>query len=130
MTQDQYYATGKRKTAVARVWLTAGSGNVSVNDRSFDDYFKSDIARAVSEKPFAVTDTLGKFDAKVNIKGGGPSAQMEAIRHGIARALLQVNPDFRISLKKEGLLTRDSRAKERKKYGLAAARKRYQYSKR
>lgn len=130
MAQDKYYATGKRKTATARVWLTTGSGNISVNGRTFDDYFKSDIARAISEKPFAVTETQGKFDVSVNVGGSGIAAQSEAIRHGIAKALLQINADFRAALKKAGLLTRDSRLKERKKYGLAAARKRYQYSKR
>jgi small subunit ribosomal protein S9 len=130
MAQDKYYATGKRKTATARVWLIAGSGNMSVNGKAFDDYFKSDVARAISEKPFAITDTQGKFDVSINVGGSGLAAQSEAIRHGIAKALLQVNADFRTMLKKAGLLTRDSRLKERKKYGLAAARKRYQYSKR
>ncbi|MGQ9500165.1 MAG: 30S ribosomal protein S9 [Dissulfurimicrobium sp.] len=130
MAQVKYYATGKRKTAIARVWLTAGSGNISVNGKAFDDYFKSDVARAIVEKPFAITDTQGKFDVSVNVGGGGLVAQSEAIRHGIAKALLQVKADFRTILKKAGLLTRDSRLKERKKYGLAGARKRYQYSKR
>ncbi|MGB9713148.1 MAG: 30S ribosomal protein S9 [Dissulfurimicrobium sp.] len=130
MAQDKYYATGKRKTATARVWLKIGSGNISVNGKTFDDYFKSDVARVIAEKPFAITETHDKFDVTVNVGGGGLAAQVEAIRHGIAKALLQINPDYRLPLKKAGLLTRDSRLKERKKYGLAAARKRYQYSKR
>lgn len=130
MTEEKYYATGKRKTAIARVWLSSGSGNVQVNGRLIDDYFDMDIARMVVEKPFVITDTHGKFDVLVNVGGGGKMAQSEAIRHGISKALLQVSDDYRLPLKKAGLLTRDPRSKERKKYGLAGARKRYQYSKR
>lgn len=130
MEENRFYATGKRKTAVARVWLYPGSGKIVVNDQQFDDYFDMDTAKLITEQPFAVTDTKEKFDVLVNVNGGGKSAQSEAIRHGIARALQIMNPDFRTPLKKAGLLTRDPRSKERKKYGLAGARKRYQYSKR
>ncbi len=130
MEQDRYYATGKRKTAVARVWILAGSGGITVNGREFDDYFDVETARMIVEQPFKITGTQGKFDIIATVKGGGKSAQSEAIRHGIARALQLMNPDFRVPLKKAGLLTRDARVKERKKYGLAKARKRYQYSKR
>ncbi len=130
MSEISYYATGKRKTAIARVWIIPGSGNITVNKKAFDDYFDVDTARIIVERPFVVTGTLGKFDVKTTVRGGGKSAQAEAIRHGIAKALLEVNPEFRPALKKEGLITRDARVKERKKYGLAGARKRYQYSKR
>ncbi len=130
MNEISYYATGKRKTAIARVWIIPGSGNITVNKKAFDDYFDVDTARIIVERPFVITGTLGKFDVKATVKGGGKSAQAEAIRHGIAKALLEVNPEFRPTLKKEGLITRDARVKERKKYGLAGARKRYQYSKR
>jgi len=130
MAQDRYYATGKRKTAVARVWIFPGAGNININGMAFDDYFDVETARIVAEKPFAITNTAGRFDVLVNVSGGGKSAQSEAIRHGISRALLQVDEDHRLPLKKAGLLTRDPRVKERKKYGLAGARKRYQYSKR
>jgi small subunit ribosomal protein S9 len=101
-----------------------------VNGKAFEEYFDVDTARIVAERPFVVTNTLGNFDVTVNVKGGGKNAQSEAIRHGIARALLQVEDGYRVPLKKAGLLTRDPRVKERKKYGLAGARKRYQYSKR
>jgi small subunit ribosomal protein S9 len=128
--ENRYYATGKRKSAVARVWLYPGSGNIIVNDKNFDDYFDLPTARIVVEQPFTVTETKSKFDVLVNVKGGGKNAQSEAIRHGIAKALQVMDPELRTVLKKAGLLTRDPRRKERKKYGLAGARKRYQYSKR
>lgn len=128
--QERIYATGKRKTAVARVWISPGTGGITVNGLGIDDYFDLDTSRFVVERPFTITETLGRFDVMATVAGGGKSAQSEAIRHGIARALLKVNEVYRIPLKKAGLLTRDPRAKERKKYGLAAARKRYQYSKR
>ena len=128
--ENRYYATGKRKSAVARVWLYPGSGNIIVNDKKFDEYFDLPTARIVVEQPFTVTETNDKFDVLVNVKGGGKNAQSEAIRHGIAKALQVMDPDLRTVLKKAGLLTRDPRRKERKKYGLAGARKRYQYSKR
>ncbi|NOR05958.1 MAG: 30S ribosomal protein S9, partial [Deltaproteobacteria bacterium] len=126
----RHYATGKRKTAVARVWIYPGEGRMTANDKPFDEYFDVDTARLLTEQPFAITNTLGKFDAMIKVKGGGKSSQSEAVRHGIACALLLVDEGYRIPLKKAGLLSRDARKKERKKYGLAGARKRYQYSKR
>ncbi len=130
MEQTRYYATGKRKKAVARVWIYAGTGNITVNGKLFDEYFDVDTARIIAEQPFSITQTKGKFDVLCTVTGGGKSGQCEAIRHGIARALQQVDESYRTPLKKAGLLTRDARVKERKKYGLAGARKRYQYSKR
>ncbi len=130
MEQTRHYATGKRKTAVARVWIYPGEGRMTANDKPFDEYFDVDTARLITEQPFAITNTLGKFDAMIKVKGGGKSSQSEAVRHGIACALLLVDEGHRIPLKKAGLLSRDARKKERKKYGLAGARKRYQYSKR
>ncbi|HID97057.1 MAG TPA: 30S ribosomal protein S9 [Thermodesulfobacteriaceae bacterium] len=130
MEHNRFYATGKRKTSIARVWLTPGTGKISVNGRPFDDYFDVETARLIAEQPFAATNTQGKFDVMATIKGGGKSGQSEAIRHGIARALQLYDETLRLPLKKAGLLTRDARKKERKKYGLAGARKRYQFSKR
>lgn len=130
MAKDTHYATGRRKTAVARVWLLPGSGSIQVNNKGCKEYFSSDLAETTITKPLLITNTQGKFDIKATVTGGGISAQAEAIRHGIARALLLADPEYRIPLKKAGFLTRDPRAKERKKYGLAAARKRFQYSKR
>jgi small subunit ribosomal protein S9 len=130
MSEERYYATGKRKTSVARVWLTPGEGNVTINKRSIDDYLKRETAKMIIRQPLELTETLGKFDIYVNVRGGGISGQAGAIKHGISRALLEVNPDFRPLLKKSGFLTRDSRVKERKKYGQPGARKRFQYSKR
>lgn len=127
---ERVYATGNRKMAVARVWISLGSGQVTVNGKDFDDYFDMETARRVVNQPFEVTDTLGKIDVVATVRGGGKSGQSEALRHGIARALQIMNPDLRVPLKKARLLTRDARVKERKKYGLAGARKRYQYSKR
>ncbi len=127
---DTFYATGKRKSAVARVWIAPGTGKITVNGRDFDDYFDIAVARLVVSEPFEVTNTLGKIDVKATVKGGGKNGQAEALRHGIARALQTMDPELRPALKKAGLLTRDARVKERKKYGLAGARKRYQYSKR
>ncbi len=127
---ERYYATGKRKSSIARVWLMPGSGNIVVNGKSFDEYFDVDTARLVVEQPFKVTGSENKFDVKATVKGGGKSGQCEAIRHGIARALQSVNEDYRTPLKKAGLLTRDARVKERKKYGLHKARKATQFSKR
>jgi small subunit ribosomal protein S9 len=130
MSEERYYATGRRKTSVARVWLTPGEGNVTINKRSIDDYLKRETAKMIIRQPLELTETLGKFDIYVNVRGGGISGQAGAIKHGISRALLEVNPDFRTLLKKSGFLTRDSRVKERKKYGQPGARKRFQYSKR
>ena len=130
MSEERYYATGRRKTSIARVWLTPGEGNVTINKRSIDDYLKRETAKMIIRQPLELTETLGKFDIYVNVRGGGISGQAGAIKHGISRALLAVNPDFRPLLKKSGFLTRDSRVKERKKYGQPGARKRFQYSKR
>ena len=130
MNEERYYATGKRKTSVARVWLKQGEGKITINKRSIDDYLKRETAKMIIRQPLELTETLGKFDVYVNVRGGGMSGQAGAIKHGISKALLELNPDFRSLLKKNGFLTRDSRAKERKKYGQPGARKRFQYSKR
>ena len=130
MKGTDYYATGRRKESVARVWLKPGEGNVTINKRSIDDYLKRETAKMIIRQPLELTETLGKFDIYVNVRGGGISGQAGAIKHGISRALLAVNLDFRPLLKKSGFLTRDSRVKERKKYGQPGARKRFQYSKR
>ncbi|MGD8383535.1 MAG: 30S ribosomal protein S9 [Syntrophobacterales bacterium] len=130
MSEERYYATGRRKTSVARVWLMPGEGNVTINKRSIDDYLKRETAKMIIRQPLELTETFGKFDIYVNVRGGGISGQAGAIKHGISRALLAVNPEFRPLLKKSGFLTRDSRVKERKKYGQPGARKRFQYSKR
>ncbi len=130
----QYYGTGKRKTAVARVFLRPGEGNIEliVNNRKrdFDKYFSLEMMKTQIKKPFFVTETIDKFNMYITIKGSGVSAQADAIKLGIARALLQFNPELRTKLKKEGLLTRDAREKERRKYGLHKARKAPQYHKR
>lgn len=130
MAEKRFYATGRRKTSVARVRLKEGKGQVLVNGRSLEDYFGRETARMVVLQPFQVTQTVGNFDAEVNVKGGGASGQAGAIRHGITRALMGANPDFRSPLRKAGFVTRDPRAVERKKYGRHKARKRPQYSKR
>jgi small subunit ribosomal protein S9 len=130
MAQKSFSATGRRKTSVARVSLREGKGGVLINERTLEDYFGRETARMVVLQPFQVTNTVGSFDAEVNVQGGGISGQAGAIRHGITRALLLVNPDFRAPLKKAGFVTRDPRAVERKKYGHHKARKRPQYSKR
>jgi small subunit ribosomal protein S9 len=130
MAQEKTYATGKRKSAVARVWITPGSGNVVVNQQAADSYFGNIFFEQKVEKPFAVTETAEKFDVKATVQGGGKSAQVDALVHGISKALQEVNSEFRDSLKKAGLLTRDSRIKERKKYGQRGARARFQFSKR
>ena len=125
-----YYGTGRRKTSVARVWLRPGVGTILVNRRPFEDYFPRETLRMIICQPLQLTNTLGQFDATVNVGGGGPTGQAGAVRLGIARALLRQDANLRPALKAEGLLTRDSRQKERKKYGQPGARKRYQYSKR
>jgi small subunit ribosomal protein S9 len=130
MSEERYYATGKRKRAVARVWLMPGDGNIKINKRHIDDYLKRETSKMVIRQPLELTETLGKYDIYVNVRGGGMSGQAGAIKHGISKALLEVNSDFRPLLKKAGFLTRDSRVKERKKYGQPGARKRFQYSKR
>lgn len=127
---ESIYATGKRKSSIARVWLEPGEGRFIINERNPKDYFGRETCEMKVLQPLDITGTLNQFDVKVNVKGGGISGQSEAIRHGISRALLQYNPAFKETLKKAGLLTRDSRIKERKKYGLRGARRRPQYSKR
>ena len=122
--------TGRRKTAVARVRMAPGTGKILVNGRTFENYFTVESLRMVVMQPLVVTASMGKFDIRVNVQGGGPAGQAGAVRHGIARALLVVDANLRPSLKAEGLLTRDPRERERKKYGQPGARKRFQYSKR
>jgi small subunit ribosomal protein S9 len=126
----EYLGTGRRKTAVARVRLATGTGKITVNGRPFDTYFPAETLRVTATQPLTVTGTEGKLDVRVNVTGGGPSGQAGAVRHGIARALLRFDANLRGTLKAEGLLTRDPRMKERKKYGQPGARKRFQYSKR
>ncbi len=130
MAEEIYYATGRRKTSVARVHLKGGKGEILVNKRPLHDYFGRETARRIVLQPIEVTQTAGSVDIHVKVWGGGISGQAGAIRHGITRALLKVNPEFRSTLKKAGFVTRDPRAVERKKYGLHKARKRPQYSKR
>lgn len=130
MAQVQYIGTGRRKSSVARVRLVPGDGTITINNRSVEDYIPFAALREVIKQPLAATETLGSYDVNVNVDGGGYTGQAGAIRHGIARALLQVDPDFRPALKSAGLLTRDPRMKERKKYGLKAARRAPQFSKR
>lgn len=130
MSKLQYYGTGRRKKSVARVRLVPGDGKVIINDRDIDDYFGLETLKVIVKQPMVATDTLMKFDVLCNVKGGGFTGQAGAIRHGIARALLEADEEFRPVLKKAGYLTRDPRMKERKKYGLKKARKAPQYSKR
>ncbi len=130
MAQDRFYATGKRKTAVARVWLTPGTGKVIVNKVDADDYFGQIFKSQRIIKPFKVTDTLERYDVIATLRGGGKSAQVDALSHGISKALLETNPETRLQLKQSGLLTRDPREKERKKYGQKGARAKFQFSKR
>ena len=130
MTEKRYYATGKRKTAVARVWMKQGSGQYVINGRTVEDYFPLEELRLMLNKPFMLTENADKFDVVANINGGGIAAQAWALGHGIAKALLEYNSTLRSVLKKHGLVTRDPRAKERKKYGQRAARARFQFSKR
>ncbi|MDQ2646416.1 MAG: 30S ribosomal protein S9 [Myxococcota bacterium] len=124
------YSTGKRKTAVARVWIRPGSGAVTVNGRTIEEYFERETSRMVAKQSLEILEMLDKYDVTATVKGGGHSAQAEAMRHGIARALTTEDGERRRSLKRAGHLTRDDRKKERKKYGRAGARKRFQYSKR
>jgi len=130
MSQDSYYATGKRKTAVARVWVKPGSGKVSINDQTADDYFGGIFFEPKLARPFAVTETTDKYDVMATVKGGGKSSQVDAVVHGISKALQDMDSELRHPLKRAGLLTRDPRAKERKKYGQRGARARFQFSKR
>lgn len=128
--ENTYYATGKRKNAIARTWIKSGDGQIMINNRPMEDYFKVETARTIMLQPLVLTNTLGSYDVKVRVVGGGFSGQAGAIRHGITRALLQANPDFRTPLKRAGFVTRDARVKERKKYGQRGARARFQFSKR
>ena len=130
MAEIQYYGTGRRKTSTARVYLRPGSGDVLVNRKTFSQYFPNEALRMIIRQPMQLTDTTNKFDVVVNVAGGGPSGQAGAIRHGITRALIEFNADLRPALKQAGLVTRDPRIKERKKYGQKGARKRFQFSKR
>jgi len=125
-----FYATGKRKSAVARTWLIPGNGEITVNNRSVDDYFKLDQGKSIMIEPLILTNTREAYDIKVRVKGGGITGQAGAIRHGITRALILADPDTRLILKRAGFVTRDSRVKERKKYGQRGARARFQFSKR
>jgi small subunit ribosomal protein S9 len=126
----RFYGTGRRKSSVARVYLTPGTGKITINKKDMEDYFGLDTLKLIVNQPFVVTNTVGKFDVLVNVRGGGYTGQAGAIRHGISRALLEADAENRPSLKKAGYLTRDSRMKERKKYGLKAARRAPQFSKR
>ncbi len=130
MAAVQYYGTGRRKTSTARVFLRPGTGTISVNRRTFEAFFPTEALRTEIKHPLVITETADKFDVLATVAGGGVSGQAGAVRLGIARALVEYNAELRKALKGEGLLTRDARAKERKKYGMAGARKRFQFSKR
>ena len=130
MSQESFYATGRRKTSVARVWLKPGTGKISVNTRTPDEYFGGIFFEPKLERPFTVTETVNKYDIMATVKGGGKSAQVDAVVHGISRALQEMDTELRTPLKRAGLLTRDPRSKERKKYGQRGARARFQFSKR
>lgn len=130
MAQDRFYATGKRKSATAKVWLIPGTGKISVNKMTPDAYFGGTFKTHKIDKPFKVTDTFENYDVMATVLGGGKSAQVDALTHGISRALLEVDQENRTTLKKSGLLTRDPRMKERKKYGQKGARAKFQFSKR
>ncbi len=130
MASERYYGTGRRKTSVARVYLVPGTGKITINKRDIDEYLGLEVLKLTVRQPLVATETLDKFDVMVNVVGGGVSGQAGAIRHGISRALLQVDGEYRPVLKKAGFLTRDPRMKERKKYGLKAARRAPQFSKR
>jgi small subunit ribosomal protein S9 len=127
---DKFYGTGRRKTSVARVWIRPGAGRVVVNKRAFEDFFPRETLRMIIAQPFQVTNTNEQFDVFVTVGGGGPTGQAGAVRHGIARALVRFDEKMRLPLKKAGLLTRDPRMRERKKYGQPGARQKFQYSKR
>jgi len=130
MAAISFYGTGKRKSSIARVWLKPGEGNIVVNNKSLDDYFGRETSKMVVKQPLELTETIGKFDIKVTVRGGGDSGQAGAIKHGITKALLEADVEMRGTLKKAGFITRDSRIKERKKYGKKAARASFQFSKR
>ncbi len=128
--ENVYYATGRRKTAVARTWLKPGSGEIVINNKPMEDYFRLEAARRVARQALDLTNTTGDYDVKINVRGGGTVGQAEAVRHGITRTLFRMNPEFRQILKKAGFVKRDPRKKERKKYGQPGARARFQFSKR
>ena len=130
MEENVFYATGKRKTAIARVRMFNGEGKFEINKRTLDEYFERETSKMIIKQPLVLTDTTGKYDIRVNVKGGGTNSQAGAIKHGISKALLEVSADYRGILKKAGFLTRDSRVKERKKYGQRKARAKFQFSKR
>ncbi|MDT4896277.1 MAG: small subunit ribosomal protein [Acidobacteriota bacterium] len=130
MAEIQYYGTGRRKSSTARVYLRPGAGEVRINKKAFEQYFPNETLRMIIFQPLRLTETVNKFDILVNVDGGGPAGQAGAIRHGITRALMEFNADLRPTLKHAGLVTRDPRIKERKKYGQKGARKRFQFSKR
>jgi small subunit ribosomal protein S9 len=130
MAKTQYYGTGRRKKSIARVYLVPGTGNITINKRDINDYFGLETLKVIVRQPLVATDNVDKFDIKVTVRGGGTTGQAGAVRHGIARALLQADAEYRPVLKKAGYLTRDPRMKERKKYGLKAARRAPQFSKR
>lgn len=130
MAEQKIYATGKKKTSVARVWIKSGSGNIVINKRTLEEYFGRETSKMVVRQPLELTENVGKFDISVNVSGGGPSGQAGAIKHGITKALLIADVELRGVLKKAGFITRDSRIKERKKYGRRSARASFQFSKR
>ena len=130
MAEQRFYATGKRKTSIARVWMKPGAGNIIVNKQDYNDYFGRETSKMIIRQPLELTENIGKFDIFVNVQGGGPSGQAGAIKHGITKALLESDATLRGVLKKAGFITRDSRIKERKKYGRAGARRSFQFSKR
>ncbi len=130
MAQDLWHAVGKRKTSIARVWVKPGSGVITVNNKALDEYISRESGVELVKQPLEITETMDKYDININVRGGGVIGQAGAIRHGISRALVSINPEFRTPLKKAELLTRDPRMKERKKYGQPGARARFQYSKR
>ena len=130
MTDKRIYATGKRKTAIARIWMKDGSGVFTINNRNFDDYFTREVLKKIIQQPLEITNQMGKFDFYINVGGGGIAGQAGAVRHGISKALTRYEPELRGVLKKGGFLTRDARTVERKKYGQPGARKRFQFSKR
>jgi small subunit ribosomal protein S9 len=130
MAAASYYGTGKRKSSIARVWLKPGTGNIIVNKKTLDEYFGRETSKMIVKQPLELTENIGKFDIVVTVAGGGDMGQAGAIKHGITKALMEADGDLRGTLKKAGFVTRDSRVKERKKYGKAAARRSFQFSKR
>jgi small subunit ribosomal protein S9 len=128
--ENTFYATGRRKTAIARTWIKPGSGEIVINNRPVEQYFPIETIRTDMIQPFKITNTFGSYDVKATVVGGGIAGQADAVRHGITRALVSVNPDFRLVLKRAGFIKRDPRVKERKKYGQKGARARFQFSKR